>query len=259
MALDAPADFGGPPEPSPDYVEPITAEAPAEAIADDMIAEEPEPYVPAFDDGRVGAVPHDAADLVGEAADEVAMEEAPAIADDWRVTTPPEDLPPAAEEPSSEPAVAQEEEFISYAPIDDEERPKRRWPIILGLIVLIVAAASAFWYFAPPEWKARAGLASAGATPLQLMITTRERQPLNSGNELVVISGRIINPTDREQNVPPIQAELRSSQNNAVVHRWTIQPPLRQLGPGKSTNFNSAEVDEARGSDQLLLSIRLGS
>ena len=118
--------------------------------------------------------PHDAADLVGEAADEVSMEEAPAVADDWRVTTPPEELPPAAEEPSSEPVPAPEEEFIGYAPIDDEEdRPKSRWLLILGLIVLIVAAASAFWFFAPPEWKARAGLADAGATPLQLMITTR--------------------------------------------------------------------------------------
>jgi hypothetical protein len=188
------------------------------------------------------------------------MEEAPAIADDWRVTTAPEELPQAADDYAIEPApaAAAEEEFVGYSPIDDEvDGPKRRWPLILGLIVLIVAAASAFWYFAPPEWKARAGLAQAGSTPLQLMITTRERQPLNSGNELVVISGRIINPTDREQNVPPILAELRDGQSQAVVHRWTITPAIRVLGPGKSTSFNSAEVDEVRSGDQLL-SIRLG-
>ena len=34
------------------------------------------------------------------------------------------------------------------------------------------------------------------------MITTSDRQPLQSGNELVAISGRVINPTDREQNIP---------------------------------------------------------
>jgi len=254
-ADEAAADFGGPPPPSLDHVEPVAAEAPAEAQAEAMIAEEPQPLATAMDEPAAEARPTDAADVMGAAADEVAMEEAPAIADDWRVTTPAEELP----QPADGPAPAAEEEFIGYAPIDeDEERPRRRWPLILGLLILIVAAASAFWYFAPPEWKARAGLADAGATPLQLMITTRERQPLASGNELVVISGRIINPTDREQNVPPIQAELRSSQSNAIVHRWTITPPLRQLGPGKSTNFNSAEVDEARSGDQLLLSIRLG-
>ena len=57
-----------------------------------------------------------------------------------------------------------------------------------------------------------------GRDPLQLMITTNDRQPLESGNELIAISGRVINPTDQEQKVPPIQAELRDKQTRAVVH-----------------------------------------
>lgn len=255
-AEDAVEDLG-PPEPSPDVAGPVAAEVPPEAEAESMIAGEPVPYMPAAGPVPAEASPGDASDLVGAAADEVAMEEAPAVADDWRITTPPEELPAAADATPIEPA-AVDEDFVGYAPIGEEEQPRRRWPLVLGLIVLIVAAASAFWFFAPPEWKARAGLAEAGSTPLQLMITTRERQPLESGNELVVISGRIINPTDEEQKVPPIQAELRDGRSQAVVHRWTITPPLRVLGPGKSTNFNSAEVDERRGGDQLL-SIRLGN
>lgn len=247
-AEDAVDDLGGPPPASSGHVEPVAAEIPAEAEADAMIAGEPVPPV------TVDEFP--AQDQPGDAG-EVPADEAPRVAADWEVTRPDGELPePAAPRPA---APVEEEEFIGYAPIDSEEdRPKRRWPLILGLIVLIVAAACAFWFLAPPQWKARAGLAEAGATPLQLMITTRERQPLESGNELVVISGRIINPTDREQSVPPIQAELRDGQSNAVVHRWTITPPLQVLGPGKSTSFNSAEVDEARTGDQLL-SIRLGA
>jgi hypothetical protein len=69
-------------------------------------------------------------------------------------------------------------------------------------------------------------------------------QALQSGNELVAISGRVINPTDREQPVPPIIAELRDKQSKRVVHRWTIPPPAR-AAPRTSASFNSAEVDRA--------------
>ena len=43
------------------------------------------------------------------------------------------------------------------------------------------------------------------------MITTSDRRPLESGNEMVAISGRVINPTDQDQPVPPIRAELRDA------------------------------------------------
>ena len=171
------------------------------------------------------------------------MEEAPAIADDWR-----------AREEQVVPQAAEEEEFSSYAPISEgAEQSPRRWPLLLGLLILIAAAAAAFWFFAPPEWKARAGLAEAGSTPLQLMITTRERQTLQSGNELILISGRVINPTDREQQVPPIKAELRDQETQKIVHRWTIAPPARSLAPGGSASFNSAEVDVPKGGESLSL------
>ena len=174
------------------------------------------------------------------------MEEAPAVADEWRA--------PQAE---PEPAAQAEEEFVGYAPIGEEDEGKRRWPLVLGLILLVAAAAVAFWFFAPPDLKERAGLAQADSTPLKLMITTSDRQPLQSGNELVAISGRVINPTDREQQVPPIIAELRDKQSQRVVHRWTIPPPARQLAPRSSASFNSAEVDVPKGGDEL--TVTLGS
>jgi hypothetical protein len=122
-------------------------------------------------------------------------------------------------------------------------------------LILVVAAAAAFWFLAPDAWKAKAGIAAANATPLQLMITTSDRQPLESGNELVAISGRVINPTDQEQNVPPIRAELRDKQTHAVVHRWTIAPPARVLAPRSSASFNSAEVDVPKGGDELTVTL----
>ena len=173
---------------------------------------------------------------------------------------------PVAVETSSgfeaEPSVAYdpepvpEDEFTSYAPIAaEDEAPRRSWPIILGVVLLIAAAAAAFWFLAPDEWRARAGIASASATPLELMITTSDRQPLESGNELVAISGRVINPTDREQNVPPIHAELRDKQTRALVHRWTIAPPARVLAPRSSASFNSAEIDVPQGGEELTVTL----
>jgi len=233
------ADFGGAPQPASDYEPEPVAEIPAAAEADMMIAGEPEP-----DAGY-----HDAE------WEEVSEEPPAEPAERWEPPAAPmaEDVAPAL--PEAEP-VAAEEEFVGYAPINGDEEPGRsRWPLLVGLVILIAAAAAAFWFLAPPEWKARAGIASAAATPLQLMITTSDRQPLESGNELVAISGRVINPTDQEQNVPPIRAELRDKQTNAVVHRWTIAPPARVLAPRSSASFNSAEVDVPKGGDELTVTL----
>lgn len=244
-------DFGGPPPPQPDEAEAPIAEAPAEAHTDGEIAAEPQPEIAQEQDSPWGAV---AEEPVGSAvpatpvSDEVAMEEAPAIADEWRA-------PSAVPEPQPV-----EEEFVGYSPIADEEEPRRRWPVILIILLAIAAAAAAFWFFAPPEWKVRAGIAQAGATPLQLMISPGSgRVALESGNELVTISGRVINPTDSEQNVPPIQAELRDKETRRLVHSWTIAPPVRVLAPRSSANFNSAEVDVPKGGDELTVTLGAAS
>ena len=249
-AIEADIDFGRPPQPPSELVEEPGFEAPVEAQREDNVAGEPQPAVDEVQDSPWGAVSDEPATSAipgagPAAADEVAMEEAPAVADEWR--------PPAVAEPET-PA---EEEFVGYSPIVDEDEPRRKWSAMLILLLVIAAAAAAFWFLAPPEWKARAGIAQAGATPLQLMITTSDRQPLQSGNELVAISGRVINPTDSEQNVPPIRAELRDKETRQVVHRWTIAPPARVLAPRSSASFNSAEVDVPKGGDEL--TVTLGS
>jgi predicted Zn finger-like uncharacterized protein len=252
-ATAADIDFGGPPPPSPESFEEPAAETPQAAEAEDMVAEEPQPNV---DDGGQSAwgevadepvtdQPMAEPPITNDSAD-VAMEEAPAIADEWRA-------------PAPVAAVAEEVEFVGYAPIADEDDvPRRRWPLILGLLVLIVAAAAAFWFLAPPEWQARAGIAQAGATPLELTIESQDLQQLNSGNQLLTIRGRVINPTDKAQSVPPIRAEIRDRQTGTVIHRWTIGAPARVLAPGTSASFYSAGVDIPQGSEGELITVTLG-
>ena len=148
-----------------------------------------------------------------------------------------------------------DDDFSPFAARGPAER-RRRSPLvaILLVIVLVAAAAALFWFLAPPEWKARVGLAEAGQTPLQLMLTHRDRQSLESGNELLAVSGRVINPTTKTQQVPPIQAELRSK-SGQLVYRWTIAPPTATLAPGASTPFNSAEVNVPSGGEELTVSL----
>jgi len=246
-ASEADIGFGGPPPLQAAPSEAPLADTPEEARADGEIAGEPQPDPAEVQESPWGAVSSEPADsfIPAEApADEVDVEEAPPVPDEWR--------PPVAAEHTA-PA---EEEFVGYSPIvDDDQQAAGRWRVVLILLLVIGAAAAAFWFFAPPEWKERAGIAQAGATPLQLMITTSDRQPLQSGNELVAISGRVINPTDREQNVPPIRAELRDKETRQVVHRWTIAPPARVLAPRSSASFNSAEVDVPKGGDELTVTL----
>ena len=162
-------------------------------------------------------------------------------------------------EPRAEPQPPAEEyvedDFSPFAAREPEER-RRRSPLIavLLVVVLVGALAAAFWFLAPPEWKARVGLTQVSQTPLQLMMTHSDRQALESGNELLAVSGRVINPTTRSQPVPPIQAELRSKAGE-VVYRWTIAPPTATLAPGASARFNSAEVNVPAGGEELTVSL----
>ena len=171
---------------------------------------------------------------------------------------PPEYDEPAAVADRAAPVEESVDDDFQPFRYEPEEEPRRRSPLLRILLValLIAALAAAFWFLAPAEWKQRVGIAGAGETPLQLMMTHSDRQKLASGNELLAVSGRVINPTDESQNVPPIQAQLRSA-TGELVYSWTIAPPARTLPPGASATFNSAEVNVPTGGDEL--TITLGS
>jgi predicted Zn finger-like uncharacterized protein len=120
---------------------------------------------------------------------------------------------------------------------------KRNWLMaILIAMVLVAAVALAFWFLAPDSLRQQIGMAAASPTPLQIAPGVPERQKLASGNELVVVTGRVINPSSKHQQVPPIEAQLRDS-SGRLLYAWTIAPPARTLPPGGSATFNSAEMN----------------
>ena len=110
-----------------------------------------------------------------------------------------------------------------------------------------------FWFFAPVDLKAKLGLVRAGTSPLALVTTHMDRQRLESGNELLTVTGRVINPTAKEQDVPPMQAQL----TNAAA-RWSIagRSAARPVASrGASASFNSAEINVPSGGDELTISL----
>jgi hypothetical protein len=125
---------------------------------------------------------------------------------------------------------------------------------IIIIVILVAVLAAAFYFLAPAPWKARVGLGTGMASQLALVTTHMDRQRLESGNELLTVTGRVINPTAKEQSVPPLQAQLRSH-TGKVVYSWTIAPPARSLGPGASATFNSAEVNVPPGGEELTLTL----
>jgi len=155
-----------------------------------------------------------------------------------------------------EPEVQLYDEFSPFAERDFVE-PRRRSPLLLILLVLglVIALAAAFWFLAPTEWKARLGIAEAEATPLELSNPPLiERRPLASGQDILTVAGRVINPTDKSQPVPPIYAVLRDA-SGKVVYRWTIAPPTSTLAPGASASFNSAEINVPSQSADLTITL----
>jgi predicted Zn finger-like uncharacterized protein len=162
------------------------------------------------------------------------------VAADWR------------EPPTAEPEV---DTFSPFLPGDETEQRRRSPAVtILVLAILVIIVAAAFWFFAPAALKAKLGLAAAGTTPLQIVTTHMDRQHLQSGNDLLTLTGRVINPSGREQTVPPIQAELKNH-SGQVVYSWTIQPPAPSLAAGASASFNSAEVSVPPGGEELTITL----
>lgn len=152
--------------------------------------------------------------------------------------------PPATDPAFEEAPLDPQEQFAAYARYRDDEQPAGRRGLVGVLIALLLIAAlvAGFWFLAPAEWKQRLGIAQGSGTPLLVQVDERNRRTLASGNQLLEVSGKVINPTDSAQRVPPLQAQLRSLEQK-IVYRWTIPPPAATLAPGGSASFNSAELN----------------
>lgn len=182
---------------------------------------------------------------------------------------PAEDAPPFASPPpagafaaAAAPARAAEADS-EPAPLPfrrPRRNPAKRWTIIAASVAtLLVAATGALYYFGLPGWAQGLALPGMVVEP-DLIIElpdSQDHRELADGTIYFAASGTIINPTDREQRVPPILAELRDAQGT-IVYSWTIKPPVRMLPPNEKANFSEAKLDIPRRATQLTVSWALG-
>ena len=232
-------------------------EAEQRAFQESLIANQPGQVA---DDLDVAATPPETAGEFEPAA--------PPERDQWPDAggpTDPEVATPAAAEPAADwlagggEADARPEEFEPFYEPDSVDAPRRRVSWVIWLLLVVAALAAAGWFLAPASIRERLGMGGAGNSDLAVMVTDRSREALASGNELFAVSGRVINLTDRTQQVPPIRAELLDASRQRVVYSWTIAPPATTLQPGASASFNSAEVDVPQGGVYLRVLLDAGA
>jgi len=214
------------------------ANAPA-APAVESAAEEPKAETAdAVDEPSAAAAPMTQAELAVPAAAE-----------------PPVPPPPVIDLPT--PAAAGEVTSTTAGP---RRNPARMWTALaIVAALLMLAAAGAMASFGPPDFASRLGLWSDRGVPLSIEVTQKpERRPMESGNELFSVTGRIVNSTDRAQAVPNIRAQLLDAQSR-VVYSWTIARPIAQLPPGGSAEFDSAALDVPRAARALNLTFAIAA
>jgi predicted Zn finger-like uncharacterized protein len=159
-----------------------------------------------------------------------------------------------AADPAPRPAPAAAEAPLPFR--RPRRNPAKRWTLIAAsAAVLMVAATAGLATFGLPNWAQGLGLPGMVAEP-DLVIElppNQDHRELADGTIYFAASGVIINPTDREQRVPPILAELRDAQGT-IVYSWTIKPPVRMLPPNEKVNFSEAKLDIPRRATQLTVS-----
>ena len=167
--------------------------------------------------------------------------------------------PPAFAAAPAEPASRSAPRATSEAPLPfrrPRRNPAKRWTVVAaGAAALMVAATGALYWFGLPSWAQGLGLPGMVAEP-DLVIElppNQDHRELADGTIYFAASGVIINPTDREQRVPPILAEPRDAQGT-IVYSWTIKPPVRMLPPNEKVNFSEAKLDIPRRATQLTVS-----
>lgn len=176
--------------------------------------------------------------------------------------TEPEPLPPPplfAPPPVQVPANADQrgdfEPFAHEPPFRPRKNPTRRWTLAaLGAGALMISGIGLMQLYGTPSLLSRVGIGN-GALDTPLIFSTSqkpERRTLPNGNEFLMVSGQVINPTSEKQRVPDIVVELRNTVG-VKIYEWVIPPASRSIAPKATMDFNGSAVDVPKGAHSLKL------
>ncbi|MGQ0558527.1 MAG: DUF3426 domain-containing protein [Sphingosinicella sp.] len=131
--------------------------------------------------------------------------------------------------------------------------PARLWTIAaIVAALLMVGAIVGLQFLELPSVGRSIGIPVQSADALSIVEESALTRRLERGNDVLEVSGTIVNQTDEIQRLPQIQAELKDGQGR-VVYSWSIAPPVRELQPRGRIAFHSANVGIPRGGRQLSL------
>lgn len=124
---------------------------------------------------------------------------------------------------------------------------------ILAIVAgaLMLGAAGGLWYFGMPAWSERIIPVQSGDALAIVDESARPRR-LESGNDMLEVSGAIVNRTGQVQRVPQIRAELKDG-DGRTIYSWSIAAPVSEIQPGGRVAFDSAEIGVPQGGRTLTL------
>lgn len=155
---------------------------------------------------------------------------------------------PVAPAPISDDGIEDDSQgYDAYAhapPFRRRRNPARLWTYAAGAIALVLLGIlGGLWWYGPQRVATLLGIQAAGFdTPLLIMSQVHPSQRTPSGNDLLPVSGRIVNSANTAQPVPDILVETLDVHGRAI-YSWTIPHPTATIAARGSVPFNSATVD----------------
>lgn len=145
--------------------------------------------------------------------------------------------------PAPEPEPQDYDAFAHEPPFRPRRNRAKLWTIaavVAALLMLGATAAISVW--GVPDLGGRLALVRSNTGgPLRIVDVKTDRSTMESGNELVTITGLVTNPTEQTQRVPSIRAGFRDDAGR-TIYSSIIAPPVPELQPGESKRFSRAEV-----------------
>jgi hypothetical protein len=151
------------------------------------------------------------------------------------------------------PASADYDAFAPTPPFRPRRNPAKLWTAAAAsAAVLMLGGVAAVSDFGLPSLGPAAATAATGSALVLEITRDPERSRLESGNELFLVAGKVVNPTNSVQPVPQIEAILRD-QAGKIVYQWPISAPVSELQPQQSANFNGSATDVPSNAHSLSL------
>jgi len=162
----------------------------------------------------------------------------------------PTPVPAPIDAPAPEPVTGHEDEGSFLRP---RRNPAKMWTIVaIVAAALMTGAAFGIQYFGLPAWSQRIGIPVQSGDALAIVDESARPRRLESGNDMLEVSGAIVNRTEQVQRVPQIHAELKDG-DGRVIYSWSIAAPVSEIQPGGRVAFDSAEIGVPQGGRTLTL------